>query len=751
MKNFLFAAGLGLTLLVAACTQELEQRVGVLEGKLASLQTQVEELNSQVGLLQQLLSGKYYVQSVSDLSDGSGYKLVLVDANGNTVEKNVYNGQKGDSPVLSVRKDNDGNYYWTINGEWMLVDGKKVRANGTDGKDGLTPEVKVEDGKWYYRLDGGQWIYAGDAVTTVQGPILSVDYTTQDGIVIFVLADGSTLEVPFASAGNIKLQIVVDATAFQTLGAGKTGTTPYEVRVPAGVTYTLDSYEPQGWTVTYSAPKANKGTLTIKRPSGSSAAKVLLIAEGSDGSSFVKVLHVGSTDSGTTPDPADDTVYMSETVDATSGSVSLPAGATSVVIPASAQSWVSLQGNKLVLSENTSYDARTAVITFKVGDKTYSMTITQAQKDAIVLTASSVSAPADGGSVACVVKANVTVKATSGASWISVSPNTKGLVEKVFTLTATANTTGVARSGQVTFSSGSLSQVVTVNQDAQGSVTPPNPPVSGDDEFVLVTDASQLEAGDEILILNEADSQAIGTNQKTNNRAAASVTISDHTVVAEGLSSSVQVITLEGSAGSWNLSVGDNSYLSSDASGNKLLTKSTVNNNSTWTISIDAGGEATVVAKAGASQYLRYNPNSNNSGGALFSCYTSTSSIQNPVYIYRKGAGSSEPSYVTQYTQPGLYLGSQQRIYTAGTDQYLRQYSGNTLSFILLDPDAKEQLVISGINTAAQVGQTLSVSVAWTKAGKSQLSKQYSWDLLQDTAGQLWIGDNKGKGIIVKK
>lgn len=583
MKQFFCIAGAAAMLLLAvSCTQEIEERLSAVESKLESLQKQVDELNSQVGVIQQLLSGKYFVQNVSDLADGCGYKLVLVDAQGNTVEKTVLNGQEGHTPLISVRKDRDGNYYWTVDGEWMLVDGNKVRANGIDGADGTngangadgqTPEIKVEDGKWYYRLGGGQWIYAGEAVTTVYGPIQDVDTTTKPGIVIFILNDGTTIEVPFASALAVKLQIVVEDSAFKSLAADASAAAPYEVIVPSGCTYTLDSYEPEGWTVTFSTPKDNKGTLTIKRPAGSNPAKVLLIANASDGSSFAKVLHVGES-----AQPVDDTVYQTETVTSSGGSLTLPLGTVSVVIQEDAKSWISLQGYKLVIASNANYDSRTAVVTYKLNNKNYNLTITQAQLDAIVLTASSLTPSAGGETLPFVINANVTVSAKSSDDWLVVTPATKGLVQKVFTVTVAANESGTARSGSLTFTGGAVSQMVTVMQ-----------------------------------------------------------------------------------------------------------------------------------------------------------------------------ASKPVQDYVTQQNEIGVYLGSDQRVYNAGTDQYIRTYDGNSLVFVILNPSAKEQVVVSGIDTDAQVGQNLSVSIDWRQGTQSVLSKQYSMSVLKADGSRLWIGDGKGKGFILEK
>ena len=67
----------------------------------------------------------------------------------------------------------DGIYYWTVNNDWLLVDGKKVKAegidgtdggDGTNGKDGTTPQFKITDGYWYISYDNElSWTKLGKA------------------------------------------------------------------------------------------------------------------------------------------------------------------------------------------------------------------------------------------------------------------------------------------------------------------------------------------------------------------------------------------------------------------------------------------------------------------------------------------------------------------------------------------------------------------------------------------------------------
>ena len=75
-------------------------------------------------------------------------------------------GTDGYTPKISAAKDEDGVYYWTLDGEWLLdASGQKIPvqgsngADGEDGADGVTPQFKIEEGIWYVSYDGGAgWI-----------------------------------------------------------------------------------------------------------------------------------------------------------------------------------------------------------------------------------------------------------------------------------------------------------------------------------------------------------------------------------------------------------------------------------------------------------------------------------------------------------------------------------------------------------------------------------------------------------------
>jgi hypothetical protein len=141
-------------------------------------------------------------------------------------------------------KQFEGIYYWTVNGEWLLDEnGNKVKAQGEDGQqgeqgeqgesgeagqpgqpgqqgpqgeDGITPQFKIENGKWYVSYDKGDtWKELGQATgdqgeqgpAGPQGPqgptgvggdsmFNDIDYTSNTDYIVFTLSNGIELKIP---------------------------------------------------------------------------------------------------------------------------------------------------------------------------------------------------------------------------------------------------------------------------------------------------------------------------------------------------------------------------------------------------------------------------------------------------------------------------------------------------------------------------------------------------------------------------
>ncbi|MBR1570462.1 MAG: hypothetical protein IJ651_07005 [Bacteroidales bacterium] len=134
--------------------------------------------------------------------------------------------------------------------------------------------------------------------------------------------------------------------------------------------------------------------------------------------------------------------------------------------------------------------------------------------------------------------------------------------------------------------------------------------------YVKVTDASTLAASDKLIFVYESSGVAMSTTQNTNNRGKESVTITTSGIASNTLPSGVQVVTLEGSSGSWEFNTGSG-YLYSPSANNYLRTQETNSDTGKWTITITSGS-ATINCLGRSDYYLQYNTS------GLFSCYKNT-------------------------------------------------------------------------------------------------------------------------------
>ena len=158
--------------------------------------------------------------------------------------------------------------------------------------------------------------------------------------------------------------------------------------------------------------------------------------------------------------------------------------------------------------------------------------------------------------------------------------------------------------------------------------------------FRLVSSASDLNVGDTVIIAAQGYDYALSTDQQSNNRRQAAITKTDDKVT---LTSDVEIIVLEAGnvTGTFALKAqGTAGYLyASSSSSNQLRTKSTLDNNGSWLITI-SGGTASIVAQGtNTRNTMQYNTS------GLFSCYGSAS--QAPICMYKKVCAEVETLTVT--------------------------------------------------------------------------------------------------------
>lgn len=107
----------------------------------------IDGMNDRIVVIEQLLQEGIIIKNIKEFDEGgrSGYDLVYTKNGAETTIK-VYNGKDGKVPEISVCQDEgDGNFYWTVEGEYVLTgQGDRVRANAVDGQAG-TPGQTGKD------------------------------------------------------------------------------------------------------------------------------------------------------------------------------------------------------------------------------------------------------------------------------------------------------------------------------------------------------------------------------------------------------------------------------------------------------------------------------------------------------------------------------------------------------------------------------------------------------------------------------
>ena len=219
MKKLLAFAALFAVVALTSCKyddDDLWNSVHGLENRVAKLEELCKQMNTNISSLQTIvtaLQNNVYVTGTTPLmKDGKeiGYTITFSKGNPITIYhgKDGQDGEDGITPTISVKKDTDGVYYWTLNGEFIVVDGGKIKAegkDGTNGTNGTTPQFKIENDYWFVSYNNGaNWTQLGKATGEdgIGGDSMfsGVDYETSTDYVIFTLSNGTQIKLPTWSA-----------------------------------------------------------------------------------------------------------------------------------------------------------------------------------------------------------------------------------------------------------------------------------------------------------------------------------------------------------------------------------------------------------------------------------------------------------------------------------------------------------------------------------------------------------------------
>lgn len=284
MKKIFFAIAAA-AMMFAGCTKELTQKVDKIEKDLASLETRVAELekslNAEVASIKTLIEAvqkNVFVTSVKETADGyeilfsDGKKATLTNgkdgkdgANGTngTNGTDGKDGKDGATPVVGIAAGEDGVLYWTVDGNFIEVNGAKVPAtgaageNGAAGADAPVPSFEIDE-------NGHLWVTVGETKTDL-GKVVGENGTNGtngtngdawfsavevvNGNLVVTLADGETvLTLPVYTEFGLTLEAA-------EIALGGTAEVKYTV-TGESEDVVVRAYAAEGWKAVVDAKKA---------------------------------------------------------------------------------------------------------------------------------------------------------------------------------------------------------------------------------------------------------------------------------------------------------------------------------------------------------------------------------------------------------------------------------------------------------------------------------------------------------------
>lgn len=360
-RKFYSLLMIGAMLLPTACSYDdtdVWNAVNDLDNRVDNLEQIVAQLNNDVSTLHKLMQGKLFITSVENMGNGV-HKVNFISDTGESSYLEIRDGKdgangaqgpqgdkgdkgdtgatgpqgpqgdkgdkgdKGDTgapgkdgkdgvtPVVSLKQDSDGNWYWTINGEYLLdANGQKVRANGTDGatgpqgpqgdkgdtgatgaagadgkdgvdgkdgKNGIAPAFRIENGMWYVSLDRGlTWTELGVAQGADGDSFFKDACQSEDGTLAYLtLADGTVLTLPIYRQFDIAFDIqkaLVHEGQTKDIAFTITGMTKNT---------TVEALGKKGWDADAVVNADGTGVLTVSAPVTTGPGKVIVLV--SDG------------------------------------------------------------------------------------------------------------------------------------------------------------------------------------------------------------------------------------------------------------------------------------------------------------------------------------------------------------------------------------------------------------------------------------------------------------------------------------
>lgn len=294
MKNLSKVLAFSMLLFFFSCYDDSKiiSDVADLQSRVTELETLCSQMNTNITSLQTIvtsLQNNDYVTGVTPIIEGDktiGYTINFTKSSPITIYNGIV-GDNGKTPIVGIKVDTDGLYYWTVDGAWLLDStSNKIKAIGIDG---VTPQLKIENGHWYMSIDKGTtWTDMGQATgnTGEIGDSFFKSVTEDANGVYLILTDGTTITLSKQKSLAISF---VESSEIGITAGGK-ATIKYAL-VGATKKTTVKAFGQNGWSAKTAMLNDSIGFITVSAPDPIIEDEIIVLVYDGDNRTIMSTLN----------------------------------------------------------------------------------------------------------------------------------------------------------------------------------------------------------------------------------------------------------------------------------------------------------------------------------------------------------------------------------------------------------------------------------------------------------------------------
>lgn len=317
MKKTVYSIAVATMVCLASCgynDDDVWNAINNQEERITALENWQKTINENIAALQALVNENDYITDVTPIVENgetTGYIISFFKQGSIT----IYNGTKGDkgetgdTPSIGVTKQEDGKYYWTLNGELLKdAEGNPICASGQDGEDGEdgsdgsngssgtsapTPQIKLGKDLSISQDQYGSTINDEDVCLSVDGgkTWVKISGTGSDNIFASAPVDnGAFWTFPLSNGTEINVPKYIHLLLYSVIGNEEKLISNAELKVNEGQEFSILCRPADGCKWSYQVRDSKNNWEITKTENG------LNIKAGSEGTSIILLFTL------TTPD-----------------------------------------------------------------------------------------------------------------------------------------------------------------------------------------------------------------------------------------------------------------------------------------------------------------------------------------------------------------------------------------------------------------------------------------------------------------